>query len=219
MARIEDTFGIKRNNSFLPTHNLTAIDSNIKAVFQRALKTLLNGVFVFLLNIKVRLENTIQSYKLTLPIYNDNNLCLGQNNNKHFSTTRERFVNAIGTKFNTQEVLCLCLSVPLLIILGFLTILKPNFKTEENHIEENIIYNDYSPDLNYFIQNEHDSQLQTNRFLTSNKVYTKQSFAFDKELAGNSVRYNVVGINSLRRVKSRDNSLFNSPFVHTSNEN
>lgn len=218
MTRIEDTFGIKRSSSILPTHNLTTIDSNVRVVFQRAFKTLLNNVFLFLLNIKVKLENTIQSYKLTLPTHNDNNFSLGQNDRKYLLTAKERLTNAIASKFNTQEVLCLCLSVPLLIILGFLTILKPSFKTEEHYIEDNIVYNDYSPDLKYFIHKEDESQSQTNRFLTSNKVYTKQSYASHQDLTTNSVRYNVVGINSFRKAKSRDGSLFNATFVHASNE-
>lgn len=218
MARLEDTFGVKRNSSILPTHNLNAMDSNLKVVFQRAFKTILNNVSLFLLNVKVKLENTIQSHKITLPIHNDNNISLGQNDSKYLLTAKERLANVVASKFNTQEVLCLCLSVPLLIILGFLTILKPNFKTEEHCVENDIVYNDYSPDLKYFIQKEDVSQLQKNRFLTSNKVYTKQSYASDKELTTNSVRYNVVGINSFRRANSRDSSLFNAPFVHASNE-
>lgn len=219
MARIEDTFGITRNSSILPTHNLTTIDSNIRVVFQRAFKKLLNNVFLFLLNVKVKLENTIQSYKLTLPMHNDNDFSLGQNDNKYLLTTKERLVNAVVSKFNTQEVLCLCLSVPLLIILGFLTILKPSFKTEEHYYEDNIVYSDYSPDLKYFIQRQDESQLQTNRFLTANKVYTKQSYASEQDPTTNSVRYNVVGIHSFRKVKSRDGTLFNGPFFQASHKN
>ena len=56
MTRIEDTHGIKRNSSILPTHNLTTIDNNVRVVFQRAFKTLVNNVFLFLLNIKLKLH-------------------------------------------------------------------------------------------------------------------------------------------------------------------
>lgn len=219
MTKLEDTFGIRRSNSLLPTHNLTVSDNHFKLALQKFAKTMVENILIFLLNSKLKLENVIQNYRLTLPMHNDNKVYLNQSKSKYAFSNKEKIISAITSKFNIQEIVCLCLSVPLLIILGFLTILRPTFKTEENHFEETIIYNNYSPDLRYYIPSEDNSNSHENRFLMTDKLYTtKKNTTVDSDSVKKSVRYNVVGINSLMKVKSRDNLLFKSSLFHSSAE-
>mgnify|MGYP004712515805 FL=1 len=219
MTRLEDTFGIRRSNALLPTHNLTVNDNHFKLALQKFAKTVVENILIFLLSSKLKLENVIQNYRLALPMHNDNKVYLNQSKSMHAFSNKEKIISAISSKFNTQEIACLCLSVPLLIILGFLTILRPTFKTEENHIEETVIYNNYSPDLRYYIHSDDNSNSHENRFLMTDKLYTtKKNSTVGSDTTRKSVRYNVVGINSLMKTKSRQNLLFKSSLFHPSAE-
>lgn len=219
MTRLEDTFGIRRSNALLPTHNLTVNDNHFKLALQKFAKTVVENILIFLLSSKLKLENVIQNYRLALPMHNDNKVYLNQSKSMHAFSNKEKIISAISSKFNTQEIVCLCLSVPLLIILGFLTILRPTFKTEENHIEETVIYNNYSPDLRYYIHSDDNSNSHENRFLMTDKLYTtKKNSTVGSDTTRKSVRYNVVGINSLMKTKSRQNLLFKSSLFHPSAE-
>jgi len=220
MTKLEDLLGIERNNSVLPTHNLTATDNNLKYLIQKALSKVVEGILLFLLNSKLRLESVIQNYRQTLPTSNDNRLHLSQRcKSRSGFSTNEKLVSKTKLRFDTQEIVCLCLSVPLLIILGFLTILRPTFKTEEPHYEEIIINKNYSPDLKYFIQNHNDTYTQKIRFSMANKLFmTNKNADCNNDFERNSVRYNVVGINSLKQAKSKENLLFDTTLFHYSDK-
>ena len=238
MVKLDSFFYSKEINDILPKYEQKTEQQPlmIQEIFTKAFKNIFTRVYFFLVITKVKLENITNGINLSLPKYNNvlySDMNIQQVEQEDLSFPKN--FKLVWQNFSWQEIYYLSLSIPLMVILGFITILKPkqDFFNKNHNIngstktkQFNYIF---SPNLQMVTENNnsnHNDEIEIQYpFYKTNgndndefNLNTGQSVEDDLYFVNSkkenlpqyyntvaSIRSNVVGINSLSK-QNRDNS-------------
>lgn len=128
MVKLDSFFYSKEINDILPKYEQKTEQQPlmIQEIFTKAFKNIFTRVYFFLVITKVKLENITNGNNLSLPKYNNvlySDMNIQQVEQEDLSFPKN--FKLVWQNFSWQEIYYLSLSIPLMVILGFITILKP----------------------------------------------------------------------------------------------